>query len=56
MNLFDPFRDAPEEIEEHFKMKGLTPFDFILNYQAKIEEHFKMKGLTPSGTSISLEF
>ena len=34
-------------VEEHFKMKGVTPISLAIKQLMKVEEHFKMKGVTP---------
>lgn len=35
------------QVEEHFKVKGFTPFDSSGSKCARVEEHFEVKGITP---------
>ena len=35
------------QVEEHFKLKGITPGKIFPQTDFKVEEHFKLKGITP---------
>ena len=35
------------QVEEHFKLKGITPLINIISISIMVEEHFKLKGITP---------
>ena len=35
------------QVEEHFKLKGVTPMKKHFTTQLQVEEHFKLKGVTP---------
>ena len=37
------------EVEEHFKCKGVTPVGYLVVGFRVVEEHFKCKGVTPKG-------
>jgi hypothetical protein len=34
-------------VEEHFKMKHVTPGETVVGIVREVEEHFKMKDVTP---------
>lgn len=36
-----------ETVEEHFKMRDVTPGDMMCTAAVEVEEHFKMKDVTP---------
>jgi hypothetical protein len=38
-----------KQVEEHFKMRGVTPMIHLLFSAFLVEEHFKMRGVTPVG-------
>jgi hypothetical protein len=37
-------------VEDHFKMKGVTPYNADYSLGDLVEDHFKMKGVTPSAS------
>ena len=37
-----------KQVEEHFKLKGVTPYPSSPSYHSGVEEHFKLKGVTPT--------
>ena len=36
-----------KQVEEHFKLKGVTPCSLLVVVHQQVEEHFKLKGITP---------
>lgn len=41
------------EVEEHFKLRGVTPGKFHPLYLSLVEEHFKCRGVTPKASGIT---
>ena len=43
-------RFIKDMMEEHYKLRGLTPYTGFTVYDVEVEEHYKLRGLTPGRT------
>ena len=49
-NYYDVQTFMKVQVEEHFKLKGVTPLQILYGWFCQVEEHFKLKGVTPEGS------